>query len=171
MQNLKRSHRFRRIAGIISLVLLLLSGWLFVTAAATRTVACESTSLQKMPIEGDGIVFIEDNWQQAMQEAKKTGKPIFVDVYADWCGPCRELKKTTFKDPAAAAFFNDHFINISVNVEKGQGPELGAQWSIQALPTLLIVDSAGRVLSQSVGYLSAKQLLHWGGQSTNSKHR
>ncbi len=44
------------------------------------------------------IEFFHGTWQEGLQEAKKTGKPIFVDAYAKWCGPCKRMAKTTFMD-------------------------------------------------------------------------
>ncbi|SDF79303.1 thioredoxin family protein [Chitinophaga filiformis] len=112
----------------------------------------------------NGIAFIEDNWDAAQKKAKTDKRLIFVDAYATWCGPCKLLKTTTFKDEATAAFFNDHFVNLSLNVEKGKGPDLATSWKIQGLPTLLVLDASGKILDQSVGYLKAEDLLAWGKQ-------
>lgn len=147
--------------GILSL-LLILSGWLFATKNETGLSSGCKTGDEK------GIVFLEDDWEKAMQNAKQSGKLIFVDVYADWCGPCRQLKKTSFKDPKTATFFNEHFINLSLNIEKGMGPDLGARWNVRALPTLLIADSNGKLLSQTIGFLSAGKLLEWAQQSESN---
>jgi len=146
--------------------LLLLTGVLL-----TGTTSCihagdnNRPTVQTMTTRSEnGIAFIEDNWDLARKNAKTGKRPIFVDAYATWCGPCKLLKTTTFKDEATAAFFNDHFINLSLNVEKGKGPDLATSWKIQGLPTLLVLDASGKVLGQSVGYLKAEDLLAWGKQ-------
>src|SRR5271154_5962837 len=70
------------------------------------------------------IIFIEDNWNEALKQAAAQNKYLFVDAYASWCGPCKMLKATTFKNKKAAAFYNTNFINVAIDMEKGQGPEL-----------------------------------------------
>jgi thiol:disulfide interchange protein len=110
----------------------------------------------------DKIVFIENSWLDALHQAQLKNKYIFVDAYATWCGPCNLLKATTFKNSKTAAFFNDNFINVAIDMEKGDGPALAQQWGIQAYPTLLVFDANGKPVTGTVGYLSANQLVKFG---------
>ena len=108
------------------------------------------------------IVFIEDSWNEALKQAAAQKKYIFVDAYASWCGPCKMLRQTTFKDSKAAAFYNKNFINVSIDMEKGQGPQLASVWQLQAYPTLIIFNSKGQAVLGSVGYIKADQLIKFG---------
>lgn len=121
--------------------------------------------------KGQGIQFIEADWNKALAEAKKQNKLIFLDAYASWCGPCKSLKKYTFTDKEAGDFFNQHFINVAVNMEKGDGPALSRQYSVDAYPTLIIADASGRMVTYTKGYISPKQLIDFGsyGLSQNKK--
>ncbi len=119
----------------------------------------------KRAVEKDGINFLENQWTAARQKAVSEHKFIFVDAYARWCGPCKLLKRTTFKDKGVAAFFNAHFINVSLDVEKGQGPELAFSWKITGLPTLIIFDAAGQPVLESMGYLPPEDLLAFARQA------
>lgn len=112
-----------------------------------------------------GITFIEGEWDKVLKLATSERKLIFVDAYATWCGPCKQLKATTFKDKDAAAFINSHFVNLSLDVEKGQGPDLAAEWKIQGLPTLLVFDVNGKQLAQSVGYIGPEDLIAFAKQA------
>lgn len=47
-------------------------------------------------IEGKGILFFNGTFKEALLEAKKENKPIFLDVYATWCGPCKKNEKNNF---------------------------------------------------------------------------
>ncbi|MGZ3750627.1 MAG: thioredoxin family protein [Mucilaginibacter sp.] len=108
------------------------------------------------------IVFIEDAWNEALKQAAAQNKHIFVDAYASWCGPCKMLRNTTFKDSKAALFYNKNFINVSIDMEKGQGPELAAQWRLQAYPTLIIFNPKGQPVLGTVGYIKAEDLIRFG---------
>ena len=84
-----------------------------------------SNSLQ-VSEQNTGIVFTAVSWSDALEKVKAAHKYIFVDAYASWCGPCKMLKATTFKNKEVAAFFNENFINLSIDMEKGEGVDLSA---------------------------------------------
>lgn len=115
------------------------------------------------------INFIEDSWGEALKQAAAQHKYIFVDAYATWCGPCKILKATTFKNAKAADFFNKNFVNVAIDMEKGQGPELASAWGMQAYPTLIIFDSAGNPVLGTVGYIGANDLVKFGQKALSKK--
>ncbi len=43
-----------------------------------------------------GIVFEQGTWKEVLEKAKQTNKPIFIDVYTSWCGPCKKMSKDIF---------------------------------------------------------------------------
>jgi thioredoxin 1 len=112
--------------------------------------------------EVQGIHFIEADWKKALLEAKKQNKLIFLDAYASWCGPCQLLKRNTFPDKEAGEFYNKNFINVAVNMEKGDGPALAAQYQVDAYPTLVIADADGNMVTYTKGYIRPKQLIDFG---------
>jgi len=112
-----------------------------------------------------GIVFIGDSFKEALRQAQLQNKYIFVDAYASWCGPCKLLKATSFRNKKTAVYFNDNFINVSIDMEKGEGPELAMEWGIQAYPTLIIFDPSGKAISGTVGYMSGADLVRFGKQA------
>ncbi len=108
------------------------------------------------------LVFSNQSWKGIVASAQKSGKLIFVDAYATWCGPCKLLKSTTFKAKATATFFNKNFINYSIDTEKGDGLELSEKWEITAYPTLLFFSPTGKMLFKQVGYVDGQKLLEIG---------
>lgn len=106
-----------------------------------------------------GINFIEQDWDKALNTAKLQKKLVFVDVYATWCGPCKMLKRKTFADKKIADFFNENFVNVSVDAEKGVGLQLANKYAVSAYPTLLFTDASGNPVLYSVGYMNESELM------------
>jgi thiol:disulfide interchange protein len=113
------------------------------------------------------IDFIENSWSEALKQAAAQNKYIFVDAYATWCGPCKMLKATTFKNNKVAAFYNSNFVNVAIDMEKGQGPALAAQWGLRAYPTMIIFDAKGKPVLGTVGFIGADDLIKFGVKALN----
>lgn len=109
-----------------------------------------------------GIVFFKGTWIEALVKAKKENKPIFLDIYATWCGPCKQLKRTTFKDKEVGAYFNKNFINFTIDGESEEGRILAQKYQVNAYPTLLIIDQDGSKMTKSVGFLKPYILINFG---------
>jgi thioredoxin 1 len=113
-------------------------------------------------VEETGIKFLEENWAKALQEAKKQNKLVFLDAYTSWCGPCKMLKRNTFPDKAAGEFFNKNFINVALDMEKGDGLAVAEKYQVRAYPTLIITDADGKIITYSEGYIGPDQLIEFG---------
>ncbi len=111
---------------------------------------------------GQGIQFMEADWNKVLAEAKKQNKLIFLDAYATWCGPCKLLKKNTFPDKEAGEYFNKNFINVAIDMEKGDGPALAEKYGVNAYPTLIITDADGKIITYTKGYINPMQLIDFG---------
>lgn len=107
-----------------------------------------------------GIKFQEgQNLKQVYQLSQKENKLIFLDAYATWCGPCKMLSNRVFPDASVGSFFNKHFVNYAMDMEKGEGPKFAQKYALEAFPTLYFLDSNGKVVHAIVGYHNAEQLL------------
>ena len=120
---------------------------------------------QREPKSTNSIIFTDGTFNDALKKAAAQHKYVFVDAYASWCGPCKLLKTTTFHNKKAAEFYNAHFVNISIDMEKGEGPQLSQIWGITAYPTLIVFTSSGKPLSGTMGYLDADDLIKFGQQA------
>lgn len=127
-------------------------------------VTFSAVNVHAQQASGPEIKFSTKNYKQVLAAAKAGQKMIFVDAFATWCAPCKELRKTTFKDPKAAEYFNKNFISYSVDVEKGEGVDLAKKWQVEGLPTLLILDKNGKVLASHTGYVDGKGLMEFAGE-------
>lgn len=110
----------------------------------------------------DGIHFFKGTFQEALEKAQAENKPIFLDIYATWCGPCKMLKKYTFSDKEVGDYYNANFINIAVDGETTEGRELANNFNIKGYPTLLIVDKKGKQVAKQVGFIEPHILVNFG---------
>ena len=127
-----------------------------------------ATAMPQMPIsirdESPGIEFHSGTWEEALQIAAKEGKPLFLDISASWCGPCKLLKANTFTDDKVGNYFNSNFVNVAVDGQKGEGVDLARKYHIRGYPTMIFLDSEGEVISRIVGYHDPKELIESGKQ-------
>ena len=107
----------------------------------------------------EGIVFEQGTWQEALNKAKAENKLIFMDCYTSWCGPCKMLAKEVFTDPDAAKFFNEHFVNVKFDMEKGEGVALKEKYGVHAFPTLNFINAQGELEHCLVGAPDLAMLL------------
>ena len=107
-----------------------------------------------------GIQFANMSFEAAKAEAKSTGKLIFIDAYASWCGPCKMMDKNTFSDEEVGNVFNKKFINLKIDMEKSEeGPSLARMFQVTAYPTFLWVNGDGKIVKREMGYRTPEQFL------------
>ncbi len=127
-------------------------------------VACSTTQAQ-------GILFFEGTWQEAIDSAVKSNRAIFLDAYTTWCVPCKKMEKEVFPDAGVGAVFNERFVSIRVDMEKGEGLILAERYGVEAYPSLLFIDAFGGLLHRDVGFKTAAQLIGLAEMSGDSKRR
>lgn len=110
----------------------------------------------------EGIKFYNGTWDEALQIAKKENKLIFLDIYATWCGPCKQLKKYSFSDAEVGKFYNHNFVNVTLDGEKGDGAKLAQKYGISGYPSLLFINGNGKIVGQTIGFHQPHQLLELG---------
>jgi thiol:disulfide interchange protein len=117
----------------------------------------------KAPDKSDsGIAFFKGTWAEALAESAKTGKPIFADIYAVWCGPCKMMSNYVFTNDEVGAFYNENFVCVKVDAERGEGISIARRYAVEGYPTLLYVDKEGKVLLKTAGGRSTKDFITLG---------
>ncbi|MDR6299486.1 thioredoxin family protein [Mesonia maritima] len=131
-----------------------------------------------------GVSAQKINWMtmnEALEAQKENPKKIFVDVYTEWCGPCKLLDKNTFQNEDVAKYINKHFYAVKFNAEgteevtykdftytnpnhkankKGRNSQhlFAHALKIRAYPSMVFFDEESEIISPVTGYHTPKQL-------------
>jgi dipeptidyl aminopeptidase/acylaminoacyl peptidase/thiol-disulfide isomerase/thioredoxin len=105
------------------------------------------------------IAFEHSTLQEVLAEARKADKPVFVDCYTEYCGPCRLMASTVFKTDSVADFFNKTFINLKLDMLSEDGKKYGDVYKVGAYPTFLILDNTGKEIYKFVGSQSTTKFM------------
>jgi len=120
---------------------------------------------------------------EALAAQKKKAKPIFMDVYTDWCGPCKMLDKNTFRDKDVVDYISKNYYAVKFNAEgqsditykgkkysnpnyvadrKGRNAvhEFTSFLQVQAYPSMMVFGPKGDVENTIVGYHQPQELLN-----------
>lgn len=125
------------------------------------------------------------NWvtfEEALKLQKKKPKKIMMDVYTNWCGPCKMLDKNTFSNPDVIAYVNKYYYAVKFNAEgnttetydgktftnpnfkpelanrRNGSHQLTSYLKVSAYPTIIYFDEQGKILSPIRGYQNPQQL-------------
>ena len=92
-------------------------------------------------------------------EVLKSTKPVVVDFWAEWCGPCRMIAPA-LEEIAGA---NDKVKIVKLNVD--ENPATAAKYGIMSIPTLMLFKN-GELASRQVGAQPKQKLEQWITSST-----
>ncbi len=112
--------------------------------------------------QAEGIEFFKGTWKEALAEAERTNKLVFVDAYTSWCGPCKRMAKEIFPLKDVGEFYNANFINMKMDMEKGEGRTVRSKYNVNAFPTFLFVDHSGKLQYMSKGGKPADRFIGMG---------
>lgn len=102
-------------------------------------------------------------WMSSLEDAKKSattsGKPILVDLYAEWCGWCKRLERQVYSTPRFKEYAS-RFVLLRVDVEdRGEGSRLQQRFEAFSLPTTLIVDAELVSVGKVEGFLPVESYI------------
>jgi thioredoxin-related protein len=121
-----------------------------------------------------GVSFDGSSWQQVLQKAKREKKMIFLDCYASWCGPCKLMDQNVYSSDRVAAFFNERFICVKLQMDtsKKDGQDIQhhyedahdilVKYGVKAYPTFLFFDADGKAVHRGVGYQDTVTVIKMG---------
>lgn len=140
---------------IISVALIICAGFIFLPKP-TDAFATQAETVKWL------------TYDQAVALSKKNPKPIFVDVYTDWCGWCKQMDKNTFNHPKVADYLNKKFYPVKLNAEKAEtatykgvsmsNADLASKiFKVNSYPTTVYLEADETLLQPLPGYMEPNQ--------------
>ncbi len=156
----------------------------------------QQAAVKAAPLKPATIPQMTIKWmtiEEALGKSKTEKRKIFIDVYTDWCGWCKHMDSTTFKDQAVVAYINEKYYSVKLNAEQtsditykgttykfvkqngGRGyHELAALWLNNRLsyPTSVVLNEDQDLIQPIPGFQDTKKMdaiLHYFGTDSHRK--
>ena len=108
-------------------------------------------------------------YNEALEKAKADPKLIFVDLYADWCVPCRIMDANVYSNPTVASLLNTRFYAVKLDADSQDSIVCDAQkntvqrcyfdvWELHALPAFVLVAPKGMSILTVTDSMSPEEL-------------
>lgn len=96
------------------------------------------------------------NYETALAESRRTGRPVLVRVTAEWCGACKQMKNQTFSDASIIRGISTGFIPVDIDADADR--KLIELMGVRSLPSLLVITPDLRIVERIEGFRTAQQL-------------
>jgi thiol:disulfide interchange protein DsbD len=130
--------------------------WYWLPGTTVAPVAGQGVATQNTEFK---LVKTLDELQQEVKKSADAGKPVLVDLFAEWCVACKEFEHITFADGEVKSLMAQFtLIKVDVTNATDQDQQLLDHFQVLGLPTLLLFDKNGSELTQSriTGFMGPK---------------
>lgn len=107
---------------------------------------------QRLQKKGNKIMAAIKVTKENFEEIKASDKPVLIDFYADWCGPCRMVL------PIVAKIADEHPEYVIGKVNVDEEGELAKSFGVMSIPTLVVL-KGGEVVNKAIGAKNEAQIL------------
>ena len=108
-------------------------------------------------------------WNDGLSAAVRSGKPVIVDVYTDWCGWCKRMDRDVYARSDVGDYLNHHFVMVRLNAESGERVQysgrtltarsLASGFDVTGYPTTIFLKCDGTHLVNVPGYVPAEKFM------------
>jgi thioredoxin-related protein len=144
---------------------------LIASALAILTLCSFSITSENTSNSGEAINWVTIEEAEALQ--KKENRPIYIDVYTTWCGPCKKMSRETFTNKKVIEMMNAKFYAVKFDAESnktltfdghtysspGRNHSFTSYLQIRAFPTSVFIGSDLKTITSVAGYFGAREFL------------
>lgn len=140
-----------------------------------------SVIVQTVHAQDQGVKFVSGlSWGAIIAKAKQEHKYIFIDCYATWCVPCKQMEAEVYPQKEVGDYYNAHFINVKLQMDKtshdadavkdfyGLASSLEQHYAIDAYPTFLFLSPEENALHKVSGTRSVEKFIQIGKDAQDS---
>ncbi|CAM2007911.1 thioredoxin family protein [Acanthopleuribacter pedis] len=109
--------------------------------------------------------FFKGSVDDLFSTAKEQQKVVVVDVYTEWCGPCKLMDRNTWSNEKVLSFLTENAVSMKIDAEKGEGQNFAKKYKVAGYPCILIFNSEGELIDRRMGYLPPREFLNWANSS------
>lgn len=125
--------------------------------STSQWLATEQSSASRI-----GLNWLKDE-TQAIELASNSGRPLLIDMWAEWCEACKKMDKTTFSNPKTIEMLNKHewvLLKLDLTESTDENDEIQERYKIQGLPTLIILEDSKKPkdMIRLSGYVNSQTL-------------
>lgn len=140
--------------------------WLFVTISLVCA-QNDSYAQKEKGIQFEPAV----SWEWLKKKAAREDKFIFIDAYASWCQPCKQMDRDVYSAESVGEFVSEHFIAVKVQMDTSKNDNtlvkqqyamaarLSKEYKVDAFPTYLFFSPEGKIVHRESGYKMPEQFL------------
>jgi thiol-disulfide isomerase/thioredoxin len=122
-------------------------------------------------VYAQSIAFEFDDFEKAKEASAEKDELIFVNIYAEWCGPCRAMENSVFTQMEVAILFNSQFVNFRIDSDTPEGKALAKLYAIKEYPTYLFINHSGEIIHKVIGFHSSEKFLEEANATILKKER
>lgn len=104
-------------------------------------------------------IFLFDSLQQAKDSSRISGKPLMVYFTADWCLPCKEMKKYTFHEVFLSEYLNQNYVTCIQDATNFIVMDLAESMNVKSYPCIIFYNKNGIEKKRVIGFQSPEKLL------------